>query len=142
MPLPRGQLDRSPAIKGGQTEMQRNYRRLVTCLLFGAGLLCTAAPSMAQPTSPSSTDGLLGAIVKSLTGDVYADPSAWRELSLRDFFSEGRDRAWVSPPPGGGGAPRQGWLNSFDGGFYPLRGAAPGHPHKFPAKPKPHPGPP
>jgi len=58
--------------------MRRNYRRLVTCLLFGAGMLCTAAPSMAQPTSPSSTDGVLGAIVKSLTGDVYARPSAWR----------------------------------------------------------------
>src|SRR5882672_10912518 len=111
--------------------MRRNYRRLVTCLLFGAVLLCTAAPSMAQPTSPSSTDGVLGAIVKSLTGDVYADPSAWRELSLRDFFSEGWDRAWVSPPPGGGGAPRQGWLNSFDGVFYRLGVATYGYAHNF-----------
>jgi len=111
--------------------MRRNYRRLVTCLLFGAGLLCTAASSMAQPTSPSSTDGVLGAIVKSLTGDVYADPSAWRELSLRDFFSEGWDRAWVSPPPGGGGAPRQGWLNSFDGVFYRLGVATYGYAHNF-----------
>src|SRR5258705_1545252 len=111
--------------------MRRNYRRLVTCLLFGAGLLCTAAPSMAQPTSPSSTDGVLGAIVKSLTGDVYADPSAWRELSLRDFFSEGWDRAWVSPPAGGGGAPRQGWVNSFDGVFYRLGAATYGDAQAF-----------
>src|SRR5258708_13462770 len=122
--------------------MLRSYRRLVTCLLFGAGLLCTAAPSMAQPMSPSSTDGVLGAIVKSLTGDVYADPSAWRELSLRDFFSEGWDRAWVSPPPGGGGAPRQGGLNSFDRVFYPLGVGTHRHPPNFPPNRNQPPGPP
>src|SRR5258708_37651971 len=117
--------------------MLRSYRRLVTCLLFGAGLLCTAAPSMAQPMSPSSTDGVLGAIVKSLTGDVYADPSAWRGLSLRDFFSEGWDRAWVSPPPRGGGAPRQGGLQPLDRGVYPVRGGGRGLPLKFSPRRKP-----
>src|SRR5258705_12840871 len=95
---------------------------------------------MAQPTAPSSPDGVLGAIVKSLTGDVYADPSAWGELSLRDFFSEGWDRAWVSPPPGGGGAPRQGWLNSFDGVFYRLGVATYGYAHNFLENRNQHPG--
>ena len=69
-------------------------------------------------------DGLLGAIVKSLTGDVYAEPFRWRELSGTSFFTEGWEEAWVSPVPGGGGAPRQGGLNSFDGVFYVA--AAPG----------------
>lgn len=57
---------------------------------------------------------------ESLTGDVYAEPSRWQELSLGTLFSEGWDEAWVSPPAGEGGAPRQGWLNSFDGVFYRL----------------------
>ena len=56
----------------------------------------------------------------SLFGDVYADPSRWRPLTLGNFFSEGWTQPWVSPPPGEGGAPRQGWLNAFDGVFYRL----------------------
>jgi len=59
-------------------------------------------------------------MVESLTGDVYAEPSRWRELSLGTLFSEGWREPWVSPPPGGGGAPRQGWLNASDGVFYRL----------------------
>jgi hypothetical protein len=64
--------------------------------------------------------GFFQAAGESLTGDVYADPSRWRPLSLGTFFSEGWDEAWVSPPPGGGGAPRQGWINAADGVFYRL----------------------
>src|SRR5258705_10716867 len=119
--------------------MRRTYRRLISCLLFGASLLCIAAPSVAQQNPPAASDGVLGAMAKSLTGDVYADPSAWRELSLRDFFSEGWDRAWVSPPPGGGGAPRQGGLNSLHGVFYRPGVATPGSPPNFLQNPKPHP---
>jgi hypothetical protein len=63
---------------------------------------------------------MFDAIGESLTGDVYAEPARWRELSLRTFFTEGWDEAWVSPPAGNGGAPRQGWLNAFDGVFYRL----------------------
>src|SRR5262249_1893713 len=66
-----------------------------------------------------------------LTGDVYADPSRWRELSWSTFFTEGWDEAWVSPPPGGGGAPRQGWLNTFDAVFYRLGIATYGYAHNF-----------
>lgn len=104
--------------------------RFATGLFLAASILGMAAPTAAQTSSPPS-DGVLGAMAKSLTGDVYGDPSAWRELSLRDFFSEGWDRAWVSPPPGGGGAPRQGWLNSFDGVFYRLGVATYGYAHDF-----------
>ena len=100
--------------------MQKSYLRVLVGLVLGAIVLGTAAPAMAQTTSaPASTqkDGLWGAIVKSLTGDVYADPQRWRPLSFSGFFTEGWDEAWVSPPAGGGGAPRQGWLNAFDGVF-------------------------
>ncbi len=72
------------------------------------------------PVPDSQQESMLDAMVKSLTGDVYADRSRWREMSLGTLFSEGWDEAWVGPPPGGGGAPRQGWLNTFDGVFYRL----------------------
>ena len=57
---------------------------------------------------------------QSVFGDVYSDPSQWRELTIGSFFTEGWDKAWVSPPTGGGGAPRQGWLNAYEGVFYRL----------------------
>jgi len=57
---------------------------------------------------------------ESMFGDVYADPSRWQALSFRKLFSTGWDQPWVSPPAGGGGAPRQGWINANDGVFYRL----------------------
>jgi len=62
-----------------------------------------------------------GEVVRqSMFGDVYSAPSQWQELSLGNFFSKGWDKPWVSPPTGGGGAPRQGWLNAYEGVFYRL----------------------
>src|SRR5262245_31398052 len=111
--------------------MRTSCVRFFTCLTLGVSVLGVGAPGVAQETSPASTDGVLGAIAKSLTGDVYSDPSRWRELSLSGLFTEGWDQAWVSPPPGGGGAPRQGWLNSFDGVFYRLGVPTYGYSHNF-----------
>jgi len=111
--------------------MRTNCVRLFTVLALGASMLCAAGPGGAQETSRASSDGVLGAIAKSLTGDVYAEPSKWRELSLSNFFTEGWEQAWVSPPAGGGGAPRQGWLNSFDGVFYRLGVATYGYANNF-----------
>jgi hypothetical protein len=104
---------------------------LFASLLLGASVLGMAIPALAQGTSSAPPDGVLGAMAKSLTGDVYSDAKLWRELSIGTFFSEGWDRAWVSPPPGGGGAPRQGWLNSFDGVFYRLAVGTYGYAHDF-----------
>ncbi len=111
--------------------MRTNVGRLFICLVLGANVLCVGVPVMAQDTSQASNDGVFGAMAKSLTGDVYSDPSRWRELSLSNLFTEGWNRAWVSPPPGGGGAPRQGWLNSFDGVFYRLGVATYGYAHDY-----------
>src|SRR5215831_9650439 len=103
-----------------ENAMRTRCARLFIYLVLGSSVLCMGRPALAQGTSQAASDGVFGAMAKSLTGDVYGDPSKWRELSLSNFFTEGWDRAWVSPPPGGGGAPRQGWLNSFDGVFYRL----------------------
>src|SRR5262247_1076024 len=105
--------------------------RVLVGLALGASVLCTQVPAPAQQSTPPPKDGLLGAIVKSLTGDVYAEPERWRPLSFSGFFTEGWDEAWVSPPPGGGGAPRQGWLNAFDGVFYRLGVATYGYADDF-----------
>ena len=111
--------------------MRVKYGHFVACLVLGASVLCTAEPGAAQDASQAPKDGVWGAIAKSLTGDVYGDPASWRELSVGTLFTEGWDEAWVSPPAGGGGAPRQGWLNSFDGVFYRLGIATYGYAHNF-----------
>lgn len=74
-------------------------------------------------TAPAEKDyTFLEAVVESVTGDVYSDEAAarWQELSYSNMFSKGWDKPWSSPPNGGGGAPRQGWLNAYDGVFYRL----------------------
>ncbi len=92
----------------------------------------TVQPSLAPaPSVPSAVPVAASApvdhdysfsdvISESMFGDVYADPSKWQELTFRNLFSKGWDKPWVSPPAGDGGAPRQGWLNAYDGVFYRL----------------------
>jgi hypothetical protein len=81
--------------------------------------LRTRAWAAPQASDPERL-GFFGAAGESLTGDVYAEPTRWRPLSLGTFFTEGWDQAWASPVNGTGGAPRQGWIGAFDGVFYRL----------------------
>jgi hypothetical protein len=85
-------------------------------VVFGMGDGALAASSSTEPERV----GVVDAAIESLTGDVYAQPSRWRPLSLGTFFSEGWDQAWASPTNGSGGAPRQGWIGAADGVFYRL----------------------
>jgi hypothetical protein len=103
----------------------RSSRLLVTVALSVTLLSATA---LAQQVSEHTWSS---AIKQSLFGDVYADPSRWKPLSLGTFFSEGWDMPWVSPPNGEGGAPRQGWLNADDGVFYRLEVTTFGYAHDF-----------
>ncbi len=77
-----------------------------------------AAPVAAAPVERSYTFGEM--VAESMFGDVYAEPSKWQELGYGNLFSKGWNKPWVSPPAGGGGAPRMGWLNAEDGVFYRL----------------------
>jgi len=90
----------------------------------------TASPVLAQAPPPKSYS-FLDTVRESLFGDVYSDPSRWRPLTLEGLFTEGWNRPWVSPPAGEGGAPRQGWLNSFDGVFYRLAVGGGSFAHNF-----------
>jgi hypothetical protein len=83
------------------------------------GIALAVSPALAQE-SKQAPPSFLDTIGESLFGDVYAEPSRWQPLSAGSFFTEGWNRPWASPPAGEGGAPRQGWLNAFDGVFYRL----------------------
>jgi hypothetical protein len=71
------------------------------------------AESASEPARPRYS--LWGVASESLLGEHR---ERWRPLSVGTFFSEGWDQPWVAPPRGGGGAPRQSWLNAFNGAFY------------------------
>ena len=60
---------------------------------------------------------MVDAAIESLTGDVYAEPSRWRPLSLGTFFGGGMGPVRGKLPPTGAGvcAPRQGWIGAQDG---------------------------
>ena len=95
-------------------------RLLVTGLIM-AGVAVQAFAEDGDASSPATGDGgFFEVAVESITGDVYGNPERWQALSYGDFFSKGWNRSWVSPPNGGGGAPRQGWLNAQEGVFYRL----------------------
>jgi len=74
-------------------------------------------PTLIEPAPPTS---VFDAARESLFGDVYVEPTHWRELPFSTLFTEGWDEPWASPVTGAGGAPRQGWLNAADGVFYRL----------------------
>ncbi|MGC1719271.1 MAG: hypothetical protein WA746_09805, partial [Isosphaeraceae bacterium] len=61
--------------------------------------------------------GLLGLIGESIFGNRS---DLWRPLPLSTFFSEGWLEPWYPCPRSTTGAPRQGWINAYDGVFYRL----------------------
>src|SRR5207247_140006 len=68
-----------------------------------------------SPVSARAEYSVFDAAKESLFGDPYSDPDRWQPLSLGTLLTEGWDEPWISPPKGGGGAPRQSWLNAFNG---------------------------
>jgi len=112
---------------------------VTTCFgiaLFGVGEGINAADILKEQSASAEfhKDYSFSEIVtESVTGDVYSAAAAenWQDLSYSDLFSKGWDKPWVSPPNGGGGAPRQGWLNSSEGVFYRLGIAVFGWQHDF-----------
>ena len=86
-------------------------------MILGLSLIGAASPALGQ-TAPASAQSD-NVVWESLAGDVY-EPGRWRPLDFRTLFSDGWNEAWASPPNGEGGAPRQGWLNAYDGVFYRL----------------------
>ena len=89
---------------------------------FGIALLAAsgeinAADNLEEQEAPVQAEKdytFIEAVTESVTGDVYSDEAAanWQDLSYSNLFSKGWDKPWSSPPNGGGGAPRQGWLNA------------------------------
>ena len=109
-----------------RNKLNRHYAVLIlaSLTLIPECLLATeanASKNNGDTLALTEREYSFGEVVRqSVFGDVYSDPSQWQELSLGNFFSKGWDKPWVSPPTGGGGAPRQGWLNAYEGVFYRL----------------------
>jgi hypothetical protein len=109
-------------------------RLFSSAVCLGVLLLATSGEISAQDivddivddqVTPVKTDrdySFSEVVAESVTGDVYSDKAAanWQDLSYSNLFSKGWDKPWVSPPNGTGGAPRQGWINTYDGVFYRL----------------------
>jgi hypothetical protein len=99
---------------------------LLTALCVGLKLFLVSDNIHAKESfesSPETKDySFAEAAIESITGDVYSDKATanWQDLSYNNLFSKGWNKPWSSPPNGGGGAPRQGWLNAYDGVFYRL----------------------
>jgi len=97
---------------------------------FGIALLAASGQISAQdiveeqaaPVQSEKDYSFAEVVTESVTGDVYSEEAAanWQDLSYSNLFSKGWDKPWSSPPNGGGGAPRHGWLNAYDGVFYRL----------------------
>ena len=82
----------------------------------------TAGPEFLPGTLPPDAGagaemGLLGLIGESIFGNRS---DLWRPLPLGTFFSEGWLEPWYPCPRSTTGAPRQGWINAYDGVFYRL----------------------
>ena len=108
----------------------KTQSRFLTAAGLGIALLAASGEISAQDivedqVAPVQTErhySFTEAVVESVTGDVYSDEAAarWQDLSFSNMFSKGWDKPWSSPPNGGGGAPRHGWLNAYEGVFYRL----------------------
>ena len=82
----------------------------------------TAGPNFLPGTLPPGAGagaemGLLGLIGESMFGNRS---DLWRPLPLSTFLSEGWLEPWYFYPRSTTGAPRQGWINAYDGVFYRL----------------------
>ena len=113
-----------------QRSKKKTKKSFSTAAGLGIALLAASGQISAQdiveekatPVQTEKDYTFAEVVTESVTGDVYSDEAAarWQELSYGNLFSKGWDKPWSSPPTGGGGAPRQGWLNSYEGVFYRL----------------------
>jgi hypothetical protein len=103
---------------------------LLVVVLAGTRVVPSAEPEVAATTNRGST--FFGTVLDSLGGDAYR-PGRSSPLPIDTLFSEGWDEPWVAAPngQGGAGAPRQVWLNAYDGAFFRLGVATFGYSHDF-----------
>ncbi len=113
-----------------QRSTKKTHSRFFTAAGLGIALLAASGQISAQdvvedqaaPVQSEKDYTFTEAVIESVTGDVYSEEAAarWQDLSYSNLFSKGWDKPWSSPPNGGGGAPRHGWLNAYEGVFYRL----------------------
>ena len=84
--------------------------------------MLTASPALSQtPTPTPKSYSLLDTIGESMFGDVYAEPVEMATALGGQLLHRGLESTLgESARRNRRGAPRQGWLNTFDGVFYRL----------------------
>ncbi len=80
--------------------------------------MAAPAGAAAEEIKPRIRTNFFRAAQDSLFGRT--DYATWEPLRLRTLFTEGWDEAWIGPPNGLRGGPRQGWIGAADGNFYRL----------------------
>ena len=78
----------------------------------------SAAEAEAEARKPRIRTSVTQAVRDSLFGRT--DYATWEPLKFSTLLSEGWDEAWIGPPNGLKGGPRQGWIGAADGNFYRL----------------------
>lgn len=83
---------------------------------LGGGLFdqVPQAVALEAPTRMSFFD----VAIESIFGEANSDN--WQPLPFSQFFTQGWDQPFAFTPPSTYGAPRQGWINAFDGVMYRL----------------------
>ena len=77
------------------------------------------SPAGLLTPDPETTNGM--GLLEMIRESMFAKRDAlWRPLSVRTFFSEGWNEPWSASPRSSTGAPRQAFINAFDGVFYRL----------------------
>ena len=78
----------------------------------------TVAEAATDEVKPRIRTNFFQAARDSLLGRT--DYATWEPLKVSTLFTEGWDEAWIGPPNGLKGGPRQGWIGAADGNFYRL----------------------
>ena len=81
-----------------------------------AATKASAAP-VAENATNRTTCYSMWEVIGGSIGGTPCDERTWTPLCFDTLFSDGWHEPWIAPPDGSSGAPRQGWINTFDGFF-------------------------
>ena len=76
----------------------------------GAAVADAKKPRVRTSVTQAAKDSLFG----------RTDYATWEPLKFSTLLTQGWDEAWIGPPNGAKGGPRQGWIGAADGNFYRL----------------------
>ncbi|GIW80256.1 MAG: hypothetical protein KatS3mg105_2063 [Gemmatales bacterium] len=88
--------------------------------LLGVLIILSVWASKLAAQQPAADSVYPFSRLEVIKGSIFGLPNderTWTPLPAATLFTEGWREPWIAPPAGSGGAPRQGWINVFDGHF-------------------------